>query len=895
MAGKNPITRIIITATDQASGVFSALRDHAGKIATAIAGYFGARMFGDALGSARELEAAISRVAAASGASGGELDKLRAAAEQAGATTSFSSAEAAGALENLAKSGLNAEQAIQALPAVLNLAQAGGVELGTAAEFVTKAVSGMGLSFADAGRVADVLAMGANASNTSVEGLANALSFAAPVAQSLGLSLEQTVAIIGKFADAGIDASRAGTALNSILSQFSDPASRFRNELAAAGITTGDFDTALRQLAASGPAGERAILAVGQEAGPALRALLNQGIGALDELKAKLDESGGSAQTFAQVMSDNLDGAAKSFGSTWESVQIALAKPLLGPLKDQINAFGERLRGFVADGTITRFGEAIRDAFQSAAKWAQGFLSNVDFNKVAADMRGFADSAADAFRRFGEYATTAGGIAQTIFGVMKTGAATVAAAVLKIAEAFTGVVSNILNGVGLLNEGLSRITFGGVSERFREMATEIRTQAGAMWAVSGEFGRRASAAFDAAVDGAEAAANGWRTLTQAASESSATTTASLQTVQQQAALTAEQLDAIGESGEFVAGAVRQAGEAAVESSAKQQMAAAAAAKSVDELQQEYRRLFDAGDVAKAEAVWKQIQAAMAKTSAQAKITAADVEAAFERMGITSVAELKRAADNARRDFATIRDSGMAAPLDIQRAWQAYAEKAIAANNGVASATLQSEAAQHGLRIAVDESGRAIVQSMTEAAQATGGLGSAAEEAAAKFGLIADAADSAAAAAGAATSAAAGGGRGGGRSSSWQKMDNGQTAILDRAERLGGLQLRKQIEAEWDRWGKSRDAGVGLAGVPNAYWQMLQGTVSQLDALQMQQEQASGKFEANSPQARDTGTNVVRVEIGTGAGRTTSINTASRGDADALVDLLRRLEEDKARA
>src|SRR5690606_12468526 len=128
----------------------------------------------DVVGAARDFESAMSAVQAASGASGDELAKLRAAAEQAGATTKYSSVEAANALENLAKSGLSASQAVEALPAVLNLASAGGVELGTAAEFITKAVNGMGMEFSEAGRVADVLAMGANASNTSVTGLAQA-------------------------------------------------------------------------------------------------------------------------------------------------------------------------------------------------------------------------------------------------------------------------------------------------------------------------------------------------------------------------------------------------------------------------------------------------------------------------------------------------------------------------------------------------------------------------------------------------------------------------------------------------------------------------------------------------------------------------------------------------
>ena len=228
MANRDILSRIVIRAKDETAGVFGAIRKNLGTIATLIAGYFTARTFGDAITSASEFEAAISRVAAASGASGEQLEQLRQAADAAGTTTKFTATEAASALETLAKAGLDSTQAVQALPAVLELAQAGGVELGEAADFVTRAVNGMGLSFADAGRVADVLAAGANASNTSVQGLAQALSFAAPVANSLGLSLEETAAIIGKFADAGIDASRAGTALNSILSQFSDPPCCFR-------------------------------------------------------------------------------------------------------------------------------------------------------------------------------------------------------------------------------------------------------------------------------------------------------------------------------------------------------------------------------------------------------------------------------------------------------------------------------------------------------------------------------------------------------------------------------------------------------------------------------------------------------------------------------------------
>ena len=67
---RNPVTKIIITAKDEASAVFSGLRAHAGKIATAIAGYFSAKLFGDVVGAARDFESAMSAVQAAAGASG---------------------------------------------------------------------------------------------------------------------------------------------------------------------------------------------------------------------------------------------------------------------------------------------------------------------------------------------------------------------------------------------------------------------------------------------------------------------------------------------------------------------------------------------------------------------------------------------------------------------------------------------------------------------------------------------------------------------------------------------------------------------------------------------------------------------------------------------------------
>lgn len=404
------LARIVISARDEASAVFTSLQAKVAAVAAAIAGFFGIALFKGSVDSARELESAMSAVQAAAGATAEELAVLRAAATEAGSSTQYSSVQAANALEELVKSGLSAADAVKALPAALDLATAGGIGLAEAAGYITQAVAGMSLGFEDAGRVADVLAQGANATKTSVEGLGQALSYAAPIANSLGLSLEETVGYLGKFADAGIDASRSGTALNAILAQFIDPASKFSEALRNTGIKTRDFNQAIRELAAAGPRASEALLAVGTEAGPALRALLNQGITSLDELVEKLENSGGSARTFAGIVSKNLDGALKGFSSAWTSLKEDLGTPVLDTLARQVTAVADRLRVLVKDGTAKAFGTTFQAAFEAAGKWAEHFASKLDFTQLQADMRAFAEYMTATLTEIGNRATTASNV-----------------------------------------------------------------------------------------------------------------------------------------------------------------------------------------------------------------------------------------------------------------------------------------------------------------------------------------------------------------------------------------------------------------------------------------------------------------------------------------------------
>lgn len=703
---------ILINAKDNASGVFSSLQAKIAAVGAAVAGYFGIKTFAGVVQGAADLEAALSRVQAATGAAGDEMAGLAKAAQDAGANTKFTSVEAAGALENLAKAGLSAADSIAALPAVLNLAQAGDIGLGEASEYVTKAVMGMGLAFTDAARVADVLALGANATNTSVSGLAQALSYAAPIAQSAGISLEGTVAIMGKLADAGIDASRSGTAVANMLAQFSDPASQFKRALADAGITTNDFEKALHQLAEAGPKGEKAILAVGLNAGPALRALLNQGMGALDDLKGKLQGAAGSAAETARIMGDNLQGSFKGLQSAWQAVKDTLGTPVLPVLKEGVDQLANAFRGFVADGTIGRFGAIIAEGARNAVQGLREFIGTLNPQEIIAKFQEWVTSASNAFAQIAKYATESGRTVALAWNTMATGSNVVLSAVYKVGESFLGVTRDILTAMAWMSEKLQKIAIGDAGDRLKAEAAQLRGAAEALTAVVDALHVKASESFDAAFDSARAARESFVSLTGAVDESVQSATAAGAAL----AKTTAELDAVAEASIKAANAVSAKEQA--DQAAKQ--AAADHAAAVAQLRSEYAAMVSAGNLQGAAEKLQEIDKALGATTASsgaagkaAADAAAQIEAAFTRLGITSSAALKDQAANAQRDYETIKTAGTTTAQDIAAAFQKAAQAAIDANNGIAPAWVQAEASLRGYVVTTDDAGKSVLKLRTE--------------------------------------------------------------------------------------------------------------------------------------------------------------------------------------
>lgn len=170
-----------------------------------------------------DFEDAMARVRAVTDASSMELKTMRNEAERLGATTRYTATEAAGALENLTRNGMTAAQATRSLSGVLQLAQANSIGLAEAADMVTNTMNMFGLSVNDVSRINDTLSSTAANSATDVTLLYEALVNAAPVANTLGFSLEETSSAIGALAQKGVKGADAGTQLRMALVKLSDP------------------------------------------------------------------------------------------------------------------------------------------------------------------------------------------------------------------------------------------------------------------------------------------------------------------------------------------------------------------------------------------------------------------------------------------------------------------------------------------------------------------------------------------------------------------------------------------------------------------------------------------------------------------------------------------------
>ena len=184
-----------------------------------------------------DFEQQMSTVEAITMASGEEMAAMTEKAKNLGATTSFTAEEVGEAMEYMGMAGWKAEQITSGIEGVMSLAAASGEDIGTVSDIVTDAMTAFGLGADKVDRFSDVLAATATNANTNVGMMGETFKYVAPIAGSMGYSIEDMAVAIGLMANSGIKATQAGTSLRRIITNMAAPTKSVNEAMDALGVS----------------------------------------------------------------------------------------------------------------------------------------------------------------------------------------------------------------------------------------------------------------------------------------------------------------------------------------------------------------------------------------------------------------------------------------------------------------------------------------------------------------------------------------------------------------------------------------------------------------------------------------------------------------------------------
>ena len=491
----NASARYVITAENKTQKAFKSIKKSlksVGGSAAALGKNISTKMLapmgafaGFSLKTAGDFESAMNKVSAISGSTGETLKALENQAKELGRTTQFSASEAADAMGFLSMAGFDAQKTMAAMPGILDLAAASSTDLATTADIASNILSGLGMEASKTGQLADVMAKATASANLNVLELGEAMKMAAPMADAANLSLEGMTAIMGKMADAGIKGTMAGTAVKAGITKLLNPTKQVSAALDGMGVSVSNSDGSMRNfidiltdLEKAGAGAAEFTKIFGERAGPALLASTKQGVGAIKELKAKLQDAGGTAKTMADTQMKGLNGSIKKLKSAFEGLQLAVANSGLlewaTKMTDKLTAFMAKISG--TGGAMSGLGSDIA-AFAAviqeklAVAW-----------KIITDIfGGFSQYLEPIKQAWGELGTAWDDLMASIFGAESAGQAESMKAFWTAIGQLLGVTIKVavtavtlaFKGLGVAIEGVKAI-WNGLSELANRVMTGVK-------------------------------------------------------------------------------------------------------------------------------------------------------------------------------------------------------------------------------------------------------------------------------------------------------------------------------------------------------------------------------------------------------------------------------------
>lgn len=385
-----------IRAAEQAQSRANTLRNqaitHVGNVASQVAsamaraGDAGLSVVGKMVKAAGEFESNLNVFQATSHATGAEMEQVSKKAIALGNDISLpatSAKTAIDAMTALNRTGLSLNDTLAASRASLMLAAAGHLEAGKAAQFVGQALNQFKLSGDQANRTVDIMAALLPAAGSKIEATAGAFRMGGTAAAQAKIPMADFATEVGMMSRAGLQGTRAGTALATMFANLQAPSAGAQKVLSALNVSIFDGEGHMKS--------QREII---QQLGGALSSLsdkdrdyaektlfsanarraanvvLLQSVDAFDAMQKKVTASG-EAQRQSEAAMKGYRGAMEALNNQFETLQITLGQKLIpqvteftknvSGLVERFNALSDGQQGAIIKGTVAAlaFGSAI--------------------------------------------------------------------------------------------------------------------------------------------------------------------------------------------------------------------------------------------------------------------------------------------------------------------------------------------------------------------------------------------------------------------------------------------------------------------------------------------------------------------------------------------------------
>lgn len=308
---------------------------------------------------AADFDQQMSTVQANTGATSAQMDQLRAAAIEAGASTVYSASDSADAINDLGKAGMSVTDILTGgLSGALNLAASDGMAVGDAAEYMANALSMFHLKGSQASQVADTLAAGAGKAVGNVSDFGEALNNCGAQANSFGMNVQETTGVLALFAQNGTIGAEAGTQLNSMLMKLAAPSSEAAGTMKELGISAYDAQhhfVGMAKFAGQLQKAEKNLTdeqrnqanatIFGSYAIKAANYLYEAGESGVNKWTKAVSESGYAAEQ-AAAKNNNLKGDLENLGGSMESLMISVGEGAQGPLRKMVQGLDTLVDAF---------------------------------------------------------------------------------------------------------------------------------------------------------------------------------------------------------------------------------------------------------------------------------------------------------------------------------------------------------------------------------------------------------------------------------------------------------------------------------------------------------------------------------------------------------------------